>query len=126
MRHLRREKGRLEAWVRVSSRRDSGRYSNSKGGKKGRKKGKSGQANWAPRHNGPRPEEVQQRAATGGTLSLSDLDVLLNSGGLASVGKSIPTPKSSRRAERKKKQNTARQFTAQRGERAQSKKGKKD
>ena len=126
MRHLRREKGRLEAWVRVSSRRDSGRHSNSKGGKKGRKKGKSGQANWAPRHKGPRPEEVQQRAATGGTLSLSDLDVLLNSGGLASVGKSIPTPKSSRRAERKKKQNTARQFTAQRGERAQSKKGKKD
>ena len=126
MRHLRREKGRLEAWVRVSSRRDSGRHSNSKGGQKGRKKGKSGQANWAPRHNGPRPEEVQQRAATGGTLSLSDLDVLLNSGGLASVGKSIPTPKSSRRAERKKKQNTARQFTAQRGERAQSKKGKKD
>lgn len=126
LRHLRREKGRLEAWIRVSIRKDSARNSHSKGDRKGRKKGKSGQANWAPRRDGPKPEEVQHRAATGGTLSLSDLDVLLNSGGIASVSKSRPTPKSSRRAERKKKQNTARQFSAQRGERAQSKKGRKD
>jgi len=126
LRHLRREKGRLEAWIRVSIRKDSARNSHSKGDRKGRKKGKSGQANWAPRRDGPKPEEVQQRAATGGTLSLSDLDVLLNSGGIASVSKSRPTPKSSRRAERKKKQNTARQFSAKRGERAQSKKGRKD
>ena len=69
---------------------------------------------------------MQNRAATGGSLSLTDLDVLLNSGGLASVTKSKPNPKSARRAERKKKQNSNRQLSAQRGDRAQSKKGRKE
>ncbi len=124
LRRLRREKGRIEAWVRVSSRSSPSRDSKPRGGQKDRNS-KSGQADWKPRNKGPKPEEVQQRAAAGGTLSLSDLDVLLNSGGLASVNKSKPTPKSSRRAERKKKQSTARQLTAQRGERSQSKKGHK-
>lgn len=125
LRRLRREKGRIEAWVRVSTRNTSPRDSKSRGGSKDRKS-KSGQADWAPRNKGPKPEEVQQRAAAGGTLSLSDLDVLLNSGGLSSVGKSKPTPKTSRRADRKKKQNVARTLTAQRGERSQSKKGRKE
>ena len=124
LRRLRREKGRIEAWVRVSSRSSPPRDSKPRGGQKDRNS-KSGQADWKPRNKGPKPEEVQQRAAAGGTLSLSDLDVLLNSGGLASVNKSKPTPKSSRRAERKKKQSTSRQLTAQRGERSQSKKGHK-
>ena len=124
LRRLRIEKGRIEAWVRVSTRTSSPRNSKPRGGQKDRKS-KSGQADWKPRNNGPKPEEVQQRAAAGGTLSLSDLDVFLNSGGFSSVNKSKPTPKSSRRAERKKKQNTARQLTAQRGERSQSKKGHK-
>ena len=125
LRRLRREKGRIEAWVRVSTRSTPPRDSKSRGGSKDRKS-KSGQADWAPRNKGPKPEEVQQRAAAGGTLSLSDLDVLLNSGGLASVSKSKPTPKTSRRAERKKKQNSVRTLTAQRGERSQSKKGRKE
>jgi hypothetical protein len=125
LRHLRREKGRLEAWLRVSTRSTPTRDSKPRGKKKDRGS-KSGQADWAPRNNGPRAEEVQQRAATGGTLSLSDLDVLLNSGGLASVNKSKPTPKTARRADRKKKQNSVRQLTAQRGERSQSKKGHKE
>ena len=125
LRRLRREKGRIEAWVRVSTRSTPSRDSKSRGGSKDRKS-KSGQADWAPRNKGPKPEEVQQRAAAGGTLSLSDLDVLLNSGGLASVSKSKPTPKTSRRAERKKKQNSVRTLTAQRGERSQSKKGRKE
>ena len=125
LRRLRREKGRIEAWVRVSTRSTPPRDSKSRGGSKDRKS-KSGQADWAPRNKGPKPEEVQQRAAAGGTLSLSDLDVLLNSGGLASVSKSKPTPKTSRRAERKKKQNSVRTITAQRGERSQSKKGRKE
>lgn len=125
LRHLRREKGRLEAWLRVSTRSTPTRDSKPRGKKKDRGS-KSGQADWAPRNNGPRAEEVQQRAATGGTFSLSDLDVLLNSGGLASVNKSKPTPKTARRADRKKKQNSVRQLTAQRGERSQSKKGHKE
>ncbi len=125
LRGLRREKGRLEAWLRVSTRKSSQQHSNSRGGKRERKP-KSGQGNWKPRFDGPKPEEVQNRAATGGSLSLTDLDVLLNSGGLASVTKSKPSAKSARRAERKKKQNSNRQLSAQRGERAQSKKGRKE
>ena len=125
LRGLRREKGRLEAWIRVSSRKNTHQHSKSRGGKRERKP-KSGQGNWKPRFNGPKPEEVQNRAATGGSLSLTDLDVLLNSGGLASVTKSKPNPKSARRAERKKKQNSNRQLSAQRGDRAQSKKGRKE
>ena len=125
LRGLRREKGRLEAWLRVSSRKSMHRDSKPRGGKRDRKP-KSGQGNWKPRYDGPKPEEVQKRAATGGSLSLTDLDVLLNSGGLASMTKSKPNPKSARRAERKKKQNSNRQLSAQRGERAQSKKGRKE
>lgn len=125
LRSLRREKGRLEAWIRVSSRKTPHKSSNSRGNRKDRKP-KSGQGEWKPRYNGPKPEEVQQRAATGATLSLSDLDVLLNSGGLASVTKSKPSPKSTRRAERKKKQNSGRHLSAQRGDRSQSKKGRKE
>lgn len=121
MRQLRREKGRLDAWARISAKGTSNR----KPGNKNRtRKQKSGQADWKPRNKGPRPEDVQQRAATGEALSLSDLDVLLNSGGLASVGPSKPTPKSNRRAERKKKQS--RNLTVRRGERSQSKKGRKE
>jgi DNA polymerase sigma len=132
LRRLRREKGRLEAWVRISSNpsrgnnRDGNRGGNrgdNRGG--GKKRTKSGSADWKPRNNGPRPEDVQQRAASGGTLSLTDLDVLLNSGGLSSMNKKQPTAKSSRRQDRKKKIN-ARNLTPHRGERSQSKKGKKE
>lgn len=129
LRRLRREKGRLDAWVRISSNpsRPSNRPGNKGGGKRGggQKRTKSGSADWKPRNNGPRPEEVQQRAASGGTLSLTDLDVLLNSGGLSSVTKKQPSPKASRRQERKKKVN-ARNLTPHRGERSQSRKGRKD
>ena len=125
LRGLRLEKGRIEAWLRVTSQKSTGPHSRSRGEKRERKP-KSGQGNWKPRFDGPKPEEVQKRAATGGSLSLTDLDVLLNSGGLASVTKSKATPKSARRAERKKKQNSNRQLSAQRGTRAQSKKGRKE
>lgn len=130
LRRLRREKGRLDAWVRISSNpspRGNDRRGHKGGGHKGggKKRTKSGSADWKPRNNGPRPEEVQARAASGGTLSLSDLDVLLNSGGFNSVTQNKTTPKSSRRQERKKKVNT-RNLTAHRGERSQSKKGRKD
>lgn len=125
LRRLRREKGRLEAWVRISSNpnpRGNARRGNKGGGKK---RTKSGSADWKPRNKGPRPEDVQKRAAEGGTLSLTDLDVLLNSGGLNSVTKNQPTAKTSRRQERKKKVN-ARNLTPHRGARSQSKKGRKD
>ena len=121
MRQLRREKGRLDAWVRIAAK---GSQQRKTGNSDRKKKTKSGQADWKPRNRGPRPEEVQQRAATGGALSLSDLDVLLNSGGIASVSASKQSPKSNRRAERKKKQK--RNLTVQRGERSQSRKGRKE
>jgi len=125
LRRLRREKGRLDAWVRISSNPSphKGNHRGQKGG--GKKRTKSGSADWKPRNNGPRPEEVQARAASGETFSLSDLDILLNSGGFNSVTQKKPTAKSSRRQERKKKAN-ARGLTAHRGERSQSKKGQKD
>lgn len=125
-RGYRREQGRLEAWIRVSSQKSGsqGRKDRRKGDTKS-KKGKSGQADWKPRYNGPKPEEVQQRASSGGTLSLSDLDVLLNSGGFSNVKTSQPSPKSARRSERKKKQ-ASRNLSVTRGERGISKKGKKE
>jgi hypothetical protein len=125
VRRLRREKGRLEAWVRISSNpnpRGHARKGNKGGGKK---RTKSGSADWKPRNKGPRPEDVQKRAAEGGTFSLSELDVLLNSGGFKAVTKGQPTAKSNRRQERKKKAN-ARNLTPHRGSRSQSKKGRKD
>jgi hypothetical protein len=128
-RGYRREQGRLEAWVRVSTQNSQkagshGRKDRRKGDSKG-KKGKSGQADWKPRNNGPKPEEVQERASSGGTLSLSDLDVLLNSGGFSNVQTTPSSPKSVRRSERKKKQ-ASRNLSVTRGERGISKKGKKE
>lgn len=125
MRRLRREKGRLDAWVRISSNPPPRRTN--QGGKKGggQKRTKSGSADWKPRNNGAKAEEVQNRAAAGGTFSLSDLDVLLNSGGLSTVTKKQQTAKSSRRQERKKKVNTT-NLTAHRGVRSQSTKGRKE
>ncbi|MBT60504.1 MAG: hypothetical protein CMA63_02980 [Euryarchaeota archaeon] len=124
-RGFRREQGRLEAWIRVSSKRTNTAHERRKGGGKKSNKGKSGQADWKPRNNGPKPEEVQQRASSGGTLSLTDLDVLLNSGGLSNVQTNSPSPKSARRAERKKKQSS-RNLSVSRGVRGTSKKGKKE
>ena len=77
MHSLRREKGRIEAWMRMGDKRSNER----KGGPKGQ-----------PRSTGNRREsrgpsksekdEIRKKAASGATISLGDLDTLLSSGGL--------------------------------------------
>ena len=86
LKKMRREKGRLEAYVRVR--------------KKGHKSGKGG------RKIGPRLDEVKARASTGGALSLEDLGALLNSGGLEALSGSeqptdAPTPEPEKQKRRK-------------------------
>ena len=121
LRRERREKGRLDAWVRISSNPGGNTKRNNGRKKKGQK---SGQADWKPHFNKPKPEDVKQRAASGNSLSLVDIDVLLKSGGVSSIQNSNPSKKSKRRADRKKKQNL--NLSARRGERSQSKKGRKE
>ena len=121
LRRERREKGRLDAWVRISSNPGGNTKRNNGRKNKGQK---SGQADWKPHFNKPKPEDVKQRAASGNSLSLVDIDVLLKSGGVSSIQNSNPSKKSKRRADRKKKQNL--NLSARRGERSQSKKGRKE
>ena len=75
---LRREIGRLEAWQRISSKK---------------------QRNNRDRSNRPSPRrrpsapnvninEVREKASSGGTISLNELDALLSKGGIASIGNS--------------------------------------
>jgi len=121
LRRERREKGRIDAWIRISS--NAGAHNRRRKGQ-GKKGKKSGQADWKPKFNKPKIEDVKQRAESGNSLSLMDLDVLLQSGGVSSIQNSKPSQKSKRRADRKKKQNL--NLSARRGERSQSKKGRKD
>ena len=78
---LRREIGRLEAWQRVSKK------------KQRRTNNRSGRTDRQPRPRKPRaPEvninEVRQKASSGGSISLTELDALLSKGGIASIGSS--------------------------------------
>ena len=121
LRRERREKGRSDAWIRISS--NAGANNRPRKGRSKRGK-KTGQADWKPKFNKPKIEDVKQRAESGNSLSLMDIDVLLQSGGVSSIQNSKPSQKSKRRADRKKKQNL--NLSARRGERSQSKKGRKD
>ena len=73
-----RERGRLQAFLKI---RESGRG--------------------AERID---PDEVKEKAASGGTLSISDLDALLSSGGLSEIGK-VEVKDSSQDEKRKRKRN---------------------
>lgn len=75
---LMRERGRLQAFLKI---RESGRG--------------------AERID---PDEVKEKAASGGTLSISDLDALLSSGGLSEIGK-VEVKDSSQDEKRKRKRN---------------------
>jgi hypothetical protein len=77
MHSLRREKGRLEAWIRKDEKRPSVR----KGSPKDQARGTGNRRE----HRGPsqaEKEEIRKKAASGATISLGDLDTLLSSGGL--------------------------------------------
>ncbi len=108
-RTLRREIGRLEAWLRICDRKkkDKKRYNNKK--QNNRNKSNS--------RNSVNIEEVKSRASSGESISLSDLGALLNSGGLSSIqnggeGKSL----------KKKKKKMSSNISASRGKRGRSKK----
>lgn len=78
---LRREIGRLEAWQRVSKKKHRGSDR------------RSPRAERQHRSRRPRaPEvninEVRQKASSGGSISLNELDALLSKGGIASIGSS--------------------------------------
>ena len=77
MHSLRREKGRLEAWMRKDGKKPNTR----KGGSKSHSRGSGNRREY----RGPskaEKEEVRKKAASGATISLGDLDTLLSSGGL--------------------------------------------
>ncbi len=108
-RKLKREIGRLEAWIRISSR---------KGGQKTRNNNRSNKKNYSKRRSNVNVAEVKSRAASGGALSLSDLDALLNSGGISSISNGQKNGTSKKNKKSKKKN-----FSPHRGNRGRSKKG---
>ncbi len=76
---LRREIGRLEAWQRISSKRNQNRKQRSSNRQsRGRR----------PRAPDVNIDEVRQKASSGDSLSLNELDALLSKGGIASIGNS--------------------------------------
>jgi len=84
---IRREIGRLEAWQRKGSRKESPRRDN---------RGK---------RNDQRPSkqqtaQIRERAASGGSLSLGDLDILLKTGGLSKVEQKENTSVSSKKSKK--------------------------
>ena len=108
-RKLKREIGRLEAWIRISGK---------KGGQKPRNNNRTNKKNYNKRRNNVNVAEVKSRAASGGALSLSDLDTLLNSGGISSISNPQQNDNNKRKKKSKKKN-----FSPHRGNRGRSKKG---
>ncbi len=108
-RTLRREIGRLEAWLRICDRKKKvkKRYNN-------KKHNYGSKSNY---RNSVNIEEVKSRASSGESISLSDLGALLNSGGLSSIqnGGKEKSPK-------KKKKKVNSNISASRGKRGRSKK----
>ena len=108
-RTLRREIGRLEAWLRICDRKKRDRKKSNYRKQNNRNKSKT--------KISVNIEEVKSRASSGESISLSDLGALLNSGGFSSI-QNVGKEKS----ERKKKKKMNNNFTASRGKRGRSKK----
>ena len=108
-RTLRREIGRLEAWLRICDRK--------KRDKKKSNYRKQNNRNKSKTKISVNIEEVKSRASSGESISLSDLGALLNSGGFSSI-QNVGKEKS----ERKKKKKMSNNFSASRGKRGRSKK----
>ena len=91
---LRREIGRLEAWQRISSKKQ--------------RNNKPRDSNRPPRGRRQRaPEvninEVRQKASSGGAISLNELDALLSKGGIASIGNSDQKKPQQKQRQQKKR-----------------------
>ena len=110
-RKLKREIGRIEAWLRISEKKP--RTRDNRNNKNHSRKNK-----YSKKKTNVNIAEVKSRAATGGSLSLSDLDALLNSGGISSIS----NEKQNNNAPKKKK-GKKKNFSPQRGNRGRSKKG---
>jgi len=95
LKDLRREVGRLEAFIRVD-----------------RKKQEKGGFRHSRRRRGPNVEEVKRKAASGESISLDDLSALLDSGGFDSIVGSNTSADS----KRKRKGKQTKRFGASRGE----------
>ena len=108
-RNLRREIGRLEAWLRISDRK--------KRDVKKSKKHRHGKKNKSYSKNSVNLEEVKSRASSGESLSLSDLGALLNSGGLSSISSGVKD-----KPQNKKKKKMSSNISPTRGKRGRSKK----
>jgi hypothetical protein len=78
---IRREIGRLEAWQRVSKK-------NRRGGNRRGPRNDRQQRSRRPRAPEVNINEVRQKASSGGSISLNELDALLSKGGIASIGSS--------------------------------------
>ncbi len=103
-RRLRREIGRLEAWLRKQNQSRKERLSV----RKSYNKRKSNHSNL---------NEVKDKVISGGTFSLQDLDVLLKNGGIDSVNNRHVNDKKSSRRSRKSKES----LQPHRGKRGKSK-----
>ena len=91
---LRREIGRLEAWQRIASKKNRNQRNRSS---------PRPSSNRRPRAPKVNINEVRQKASTGDSISLTELDALLSKGGIASIGSSDgQKPKQKQRQSKKR------------------------
>ncbi len=91
---LRREIGRLEAWQRIASKKNRNQRNRSS------PRPSSDRRPRAPKVN---INEVRQKASTGDSISLTELDALLSKGGIASIGSSDGQKPKQRQRQSKKR-----------------------
>ena len=101
---LRREKGRLESWMRIKNANKTSRRSDRKNKRK---------------HRGPKPSDVKKKLSSGESLSMDDLSTLLQHGGVLNVGASDNN--SSHKKRKGKGKNKSSNHKVKRGKRGQAK-----
>jgi hypothetical protein len=108
LRFLRREKGRLESWIRIKN-----------GSKKTRRKDKGEKR----QNRGPKPSEVKKKMNSGEALSMDDLSTLLQHGGVLNMGTSKDETTSQQKNKRRK--NKSSNYQVRRGKRGQGRQNSK-
>jgi hypothetical protein len=108
LRFLRREKGRLESWIRIKN-----------GSKKTRRKDKGEKR----QNRGPKPSEVKKKMNSGEALSMDDLSTLLQHGGVLNMGTSEDETTSQQKNKRRK--NKSSNYQVRRGKRGQGRQNSK-
>ena len=105
---LRREKGRLESWMRI---------------KEGSKKTRRNDRREKHQPRGPKPSDVKKKLNSGEALSMDDLSTLLQHGGVLNMNAGKDDPKTQRKGKRNKNKSSNHQV--RRGKRRQGKKESK-